>query len=504
MMPLRWLDAGSRGDLLALLGGALLPLAFAPFNLFFITPLSIALLFALWLRLTPRQAAWRGFLYGMGQFGAGVSWVYVAIHDFGRSSAPLALLLTLLFVATLALCVALAGFLATRLRGAHTEMQMRFLLLIAPAAWVLVEWLRSWFLTGFPWLQLGYSQIDSPLHGWAPLFGVLALSGLAALSGGVLALLALQGKKLLKVGTALLLAIWGGGALLDQINWTVPYGKPITVSLIQGDATQSNKWEASSIYERLERYAAMTTQRLGRSQLIVLPENAITVFYQDYKESYFDPLAAAAREHGSDIVTGVPVMVGDGSRYYTSMVSLGSHQGFYHKSHLVPFGEYVPLENLLRGLIAFFDLPMTGFIPGPQHQPPLEVAGVKAAISICYEDAFGAEVGGNLQDATLLINGSNNGWYGDSLAPHQHLQIARMRALETGRPMARATTTGISALIDHHGHILNRSPQFVLYTLDGELQPMSGTTPYALWRDWPVLFVLALVLLWGWRRGKGV
>ncbi len=290
--------------------------------------------------------------------------------------------------------------------------------------------------------------------------------------------------------------------LLDRIEWTTPHGAPITVSLIQGDLTQSNKWEASSVYERLSRYAAMTNQRLGRSQLIVLPENAITVFYQEHKESYFDPLSAAAREHGSDIVTGVPVMVGDGSRYYTSMVSLGSHEAFYHKTHLVPFGEYVPLENWLRGLIAFFDLPMTGFIPGPEQQPPLQVAGVKAAVTICYEDAFGAEVSRNLQDATLLINGSNNGWYGDSGAPHQHLQIARMRALETGRPLARATTTGISALIDHRGHILSRSPQFVLYTLDGQLQPMSGTTPYVRWRDWPVLLVLGVVFVVAWRRRR--
>ncbi len=219
MMPLRWLDAGVRGDLLALAGGAALPLAFAPFNLFFLAPLTIALLFALWLYVTPRQAAWRGFLFGMGQFGVGVSWVYVAIHDFGGTGAPLAVVLTLLFVATLALCVALAGFLAVRLRGARTAPPLRFLLLGAPAAWVLVEWLRSWFLTGFPWLALGYSQIDSPLHGWAPLFGVLALSSLAALSGGALALLVLERNRAWRLVVPLLLLIWGGACY-----WTVSSG----------------------------------------------------------------------------------------------------------------------------------------------------------------------------------------------------------------------------------------------------------------------------------------
>jgi len=498
----RWLGAGVRGDLLALISGALVPLAFAPFNLFLIAPLSISLLFLLWLHVSVRQAVWRGYLFGLGQFGTGVSWVYVAIHDYGFTGAPLAALLTLLFVSTLALCVAFAGFLARRMAGEAQQKPVLFLLGIAPSAWVAVEWLRTWFLTGFPWLQLGYGQIDSPLHGWAPLFGVLALTLFVAVSGGALALLALQRRQAVKIVAPLLLVIWAGGALVDRITWTQPYGKPITVSLIQGDESQVDKWENFSIQERLDRYAQMTRAQLGYSQLIVWPENAITVFYQDAKTTFFDPIAREAREHGTDIVGGTPVLAEDGIRYYTSMVSLGNEVTFYRKNHLVPFGEYMPLGSVLRGLIRFFDLPMSGFIPGPDHQPPLQVAGNKAAITICYEDAFGAAVAKNLQDATLLINGSNNGWYGDSLAPHQHLQIARMRALETGRPLARATTTGISALVDDKGHILSRSPQFVLYTLTGELQPMTGTTPYVRWRDWPVLIMLGVVFVVAWRRRR--
>ena len=496
----RWLNAGARGDLLALVGGALVPLAFAPFNLFVLAPLTLALLFALWLRVTVRQAAWRGFLFGLGQFGAGVSWVYVAIHEFGSTGAPLAALLTLMFVSILALYPMLAGILARRLAGDTANRPGYFLLVIAPAVWILVEWVRSWLFTGFPWLGMGYSQIDSPLHGWAPIFGVLALSSFVALSGGALALVVLQRRQALKTALPILLMIWGSGPLLDRITWTTPYGKPITVSLIQGDGTQENKWDESSIQERLDRYAQMTREQLGHSQLIVWPENAITVFYQDIKDSFFDPLSREARESGTDIVGGTPMLAEDGVRYYTGMVSLGRHEAFYRKVHLVPFGEYVPFESVLRGLIRFFDLPMSGFIPGPEHQPPLQAAGNKAAITICYEDAFGDAVANNLQDATILINGSNNGWYGDSLAPHQHLQISRMRALETGRPLARATTTGISALVDDKGHIISRSPQFVLYTLTGELQPMTGTTPYVRWRDWPVLIIIGMVLFMVWRR----
>ena len=481
-------EPGRRGGhLAALLAGALLPLGYAPLAFFPFVFLSLAVLFALVRTDDPRRGFLRGFLYGLGAFGVGVSWVYVAIHDFGLTAAPLAGLLTALFVAVLSLYTGLFGALAAW-GGRRLSPAQRYLIGL-PLAWIAVEWFRGWFLTGFPWLSIGYGVIDTPLAGYAPVFGVYGVGWLAAVSAGALALLWQgRGTGWMPV-TALVVGIWGVGGALMQIAWTEPEGEPLSVALVQGNQPQLTKWDPEGITRRLSVYADLTLSRLG-TDLVVWPENAVTLFYQDLQGDYFAPLAAQARAAGTDVILGVPLLDGDGERYYTTMLALGSGQ-FHRKSHLVPFGEYVPLEDWLRGLIRFFDLPMSGFSRGDPAQPPITVAGLPAAVSICYEDAFGTEVIRRLPEARLLINGSNNAWYGDSLAPHQHLQIARMRSLETGRPLLRATTNGISALVDHRGDILARSPQFETFVLEGAVQPMRGSTPYVIWGDYGVLCVLA-------------
>lgn len=482
--------------LLLMLAGATLSLAFAPVGFFPFAILALIPLFAAWLNALPRQAMADGFAFGLGQFGIGVSWVFVAIHQFGNSPAPVAVLLTLLFVAVLAAVPALVGFLAARFapqgRGGAV-----LPLLWLPALWTLGEWFRGWFLSGFPWLNLGYSQIDSPLGGYAPLLGVYGLSWLCALSTGSLLWLWLarrQSRRLLFLPVlSLVVLVWGGGALLDRVTWTSRLGEPVRTTLIQGNVPQSTKWDPEAIRIRLERYAGLTQQHFDDSDLIIWPENAVTVFYHDIKEAFFDGLAEDLRASGTDLILGVPLLDDDGERYYTTMMSLGSDHGFYRKRHLVPFGEFLPLEAFLRGMIRFFDLPMSSFSPGPDKQPLLEVAGHKVAATVCYEDAFGEEMIKFLPEASMLVNGSNNAWYGDSLAPHQHLQISRMRALETGRPMLRATTNGISALIDEKGAIQARSRQFQTDTITGLVQPMQGATPYVRWGNWPVVILLLLL-----------
>lgn len=477
----------------ALLAGALLPLAFAPFDWWPLALISPALLFGLWYGASPGRAARLGFLYGLGLFGVGVSWVFVAIHEFGNTGAVAAGLLTALFVAVLSLYPALVGYLGRRLAPALSPAGA--LLLLWPALWTLGEWLRGALFSGFPWLSLGYSQIDGPLAGAAPVTGVYGLSWMLAFSAGGLTYLWVGrrgwGRRLAPVGLALL--VWVAAGWAGQVAWTQPTGSPLTVSLVQGNQPQETKWDPQAMRRRLAIYADLTRERLGRSDLVVWPENAITMFFHQLERSYFRRLEAEAVEQGTDLLLGVPVLAEDGEHYFTGMVSLGSSRGFYFKRHLVPFGEYVPLESLLRGLIGFFDVPMSRFIPGPPEQAPLVAAGHKAAASICYEDAFGSEFAGALGDATLLVNGSNNAWYGDSLAPHQHLQIARMRALETGRPMLRATTNGISALIDPRGRLLATSPQFQTHVLNGTVQPMTGATPYVRWRDLPALFGMLIL-----------
>jgi apolipoprotein N-acyltransferase len=486
-------EPGWGGPFLALLSGALLPLAFAPVSLYLLGLFLPALLFLLWEKSSsPLVALRHGWLFGIGMFGSGVSWVYVAIHDYGFTSAPVAALFTFLFVLIMAAYPALVGYLVLRSRQSLNLPAPLFLAVWLPGLWVAGEWVRGWLLSGFPWLSLGYSQIDAPLSGWATVLGVYGVSLALAVSAGMLVLVVSQ-RRLVMLFPFLL--IWLGGWLLTQQQWTVAAGDPIRVTLVQGNLPQITKWDPAGIERRLTTYEALTLEVLDQSDMVVWPENAITVFYDDYRESYFDTLAERVRLSGSDLVLGVPLMAEDGAGYFTTLMNIGdSGRQFYKKSHLVPFGEYVPLEGLLRGLIRFFDLPMSGFSPGPADQPPLEVAGNKAAMTICYEDAFASEALRNLPQATLLINGSNNAWYGNSLAPHQHLQIARMRSLESGRPMVRATTNGISALIDPQGKLMAISPQFQTYVLQGTVQPMGGSTPYVRWGNWSVIGLIIILM----------
>ena len=490
---LRTALSAPRADLLALLAGALLPLAFAPLSLFPIAVLAPALLFLLWLDVTPRRALWRGLLFGIGQFGVGVSWVYVAIHDFGHSGVPLAVLLTALFAGVLALFPMLLGFLAARfLRGPDW---LRLALLF-PAAWTLVEWCRGWVLTGLPWLNLGYSQIDAPLRGLAPLAGVYGVTLGVALSAGLLALFMLAGRRTRIAVFTGLSVFWFAGVLLARIDWTEASGPPLRVSLVQGNIPQDSKWSPEQVQHTLDLYAGLTRQHWD-SRLILWPEAAVTVFHHEVANDYLPGLAREARAHGTDIVLGIPVREPGTRQYYNSLLALSDKPGFYHKRHLVPFGDYLPLEEFLRGLIRFFDLPMSGFSAGPDQQPLLQAAGQKIASAICYEDTFGEELIAALPEATLLVNATNNAWYGNSFAPHQHLEMSRLRALETGRYMLRVTTNGVSAIIDQHGKIRGRSPQFETYVLSGEAVPRSGATPYVRTGNLPVILLILGILIYG-------
>ncbi len=487
-----------RVDLLALLAGALLPLAFAPFGIFPLAIIIPALLFALWLHVSPRRAMWRGLLFGLGMFGTGVTWIYVSIYEFGGVSLPLSVFLMTLFVIVLAWFPALFGYFVTRFYPAPTPAALRVkLLLIFPAGWTFFEWVRSWFLTGFPWLNLGYSQIDTPLAGLAPVLGVYGVSWASAFSAGLLLAVVLD-----KGGVwhrlrhiIVLLALWITAGLLGMQQWSQPTGTPLKVSLIQGNIPQDIKWTPDVRDPTLELYLRMTREHWD-SNLIIWPETAMPVFYHE-AEAFLGALAEEAREHHADMLIGVPVMDMRTQRYYNSMTSLGSHQAFYHKHHLVPFTEYLPMKNALAGVVDFLQVPMSDFSKGGLDQQPLSVAGQKAGISICYEAVFGEEVIRQLPDATLLVNVSNDAWFGHSIGPLQHLQITRMRALETGRPLLRATNTGITAIIGPNGKQLAVAPQFKTYTLTATIQPMSGATPYVRVGNMPVVVMLVLALAMG-------
>jgi len=484
--------------LIALLAGMVLPFSFAPFSIFPLALISPAILFYLYLHLSMVRATLAGFAFGLGFFGVGVSWVYVAFHDFGNTPVLVSALMTAIFVAVLALLPALQSFLCVSLLKKIRITQTPALLLLFPALWTFTEWLRGWLFSGFPWLNLGYSQTDSSLSAYAPILGVYGLSLLLVISSGLLLSLLLNRKRLKSFSNifmlSVLLLIWAGGSLLDKINWTQVSAKPILVSLVQGNVPQITKWDPVMIQTRLDTYADLTRQHWN-SELIVWPENSMTTFYNDLVDSYFSPLLKVAKANNTELIVGAPVMDEDGVRYYSSLISLSDETVIYNKRHLVPFGEFMPLQDLLRGIVGFFELPMSGFSRGERQQAPLRAVGQLFAPSICYEDAFGEELIDFLPQASLLVNGSNNAWYGNSFAPHQHLQIARMRSLETGRDLLRATTNGISALVDYKGRIIKRSPQFETAVISGQVQPRQGATPYVRFGNISVLVILVAMLL---------
>ncbi len=474
-----------------LLAGALAPLGFAPLGLWPLTLVS-SMLFLLFMQTdSSREASLRGWFYGIGFFGTGVSWVYVSIHEHGSASPLLAGSLTGLFAIALGLLFALHGFLYQRLVPRHAWGQ----LLGFPALWVMAEWFRSWFLTGFPWLLIGYAPLDSWLAGWAPIGGVFSLSLLLSLCASLVALV------LLRQITPLLLlvipALWLTGYALQQIDWVRPAThSELSVALVQGNIPQVDKWDPSKRGQILSHYYQLTQPHLNNA-LIVWPETAIPDLY-DRAIPLLAPFIDQLRSRETALISGVPFRSGSKPvHYYNSLTALGDAQGIYHKQRLVPFGEYVPLEAQLRGLITFFDLPMSNFSLGPSEQKPLilSASGIRVAPFICYEIVYPDLVASNTRGQDLLLTVSNDSWFGDSWAPQQHLQMARMRALENGRYLLRSTNNGISAIVDERGQIKAQGDQFVSQVVSGTALIFQGSTPFALWGSAPTVALALLVLI---------
>ncbi len=472
--------------LLAFAAGTVTVTGFAPFGLGVVPVFSLALLFYLW-RHPARNGlnSWTGYAFGLGLMGFGVFWIRVSIAQFGGVPMALAVSVTLLFILFMASYYALAGWLSQRLRGGSDGV---WLVLVLPALWGLSEWLRGWLFTGFPWLALGYSQIGLPLAGYGPVFGVFGISVLLALSSGLLNLWPRLPAVLC------LLALWAGGLGLQQLDWTQPAGDPIRVSLLQGNIPQAQKWLSEMRVPSINRYLEMSAS-VPDSRILVWPETAVPAFDSEVETSLLQPLHEQLREQGRDLLLGIVVGNRDAD-YYNAMISLGSSgRGQYHKRHLVPFGEYLPFDRWTRPVLDFLRIPMSDFSPGGDGKPLVELGGYQAGVDICYEDAYGEEIIRALPQAAFLINASNDAWFGDSLAPHQHLEIARMRALETGRYMLRATNTGISAIIDERGRLRATSPQFEQAVLSDEILPMRGTTPFVWWGNHGFLVAAGLMLL---------
>ncbi|MGQ0545342.1 MAG: apolipoprotein N-acyltransferase [Betaproteobacteria bacterium] len=466
------------------MSGAATVLAFAPVGMYPLALATFAVLIHLWLQAPPARCFATGFWFGIGLFGGGVSWVYVSLSQFGGMPGPLAALATVLFCALLALFTGAAGWLQARVPAGPT---MRATLLI-PAAWTLAEWLRGWVLSGFPWLAAGYAAVGWPPQGYAPIVGVFGLSFLTVALAGLAWRIALLERK--AAFTLLAVALLAGGQAMRGVEWTAPAGEPVTVALLQGNIEQEMKFHPERYARILDTYARLAEETSAR--LIVLPETALPRFYDSVEAGYLARLEAAARRNQGDLLLGVPYRTSR-SGYYNSVVTLGtSPRQAYHKVHLVPFGEFVPPG--FAWTLRLIDIPLSDFSRGAAAQPPLAVAGQRIAANVCYEDAFGDEIARRAPEATLLVNVSNVAWFGDSLAPAQHLQIARLRAIETGRKHRTAANRGITAVIVRHGRVVDRLPQFVEGRLDGAARGYTGRTPYAEWRDWPVVIMCLLIL----------
>ena len=475
--------------LISLLSGVLTVAGFAPFGFWPLPILSLAVLFGLFTRTASVRAGFLiGLAWGLGFFLTGVSWVYVSLSVYGGMPMALAALATFLSCALLALFPALVGALQA---GVRTTPSLRLLLLI-PLGWGVAEWVRGWLFTGFPWLAIGYSQVPaSPLAGYAPLLGVYGVSFLLALTAALLAWgVTLRGKPAQRVWAGVaVLALGIGGQALRGIDWTTPDGAPTSVALLQGNIPQDMKWKPEKTLATLESYARMAAA--SPAKLIVLPETALPLFESDLPDFYRDGLVTLGQKNGGDILTGLPTGSVNGA-YYNSVLSLGSAPSQrYHKVHLVPFGEYVPLKAVWGWVIRVLHIPLSDFARGDRNQTPLAIGGQRVAANICYEDVFGEEIIRQLPAASVLVNVSNLAWFGDSFAPWQHAQMSQMRALETGRMMLRATNTGLTAIIDEKGRILASLPPFTAGSLSGEIQGYAGSTPYVRWGNAPVL------ALWG-------
>ena len=473
-------------EILALICGSLLPFSFAPFNGYWLQFPLIAFIFSVCVNQKPNIAFRRGFLFGLGWFVHGIYWLFYSLHFHGGMPAPVAVITIVLLSAYMALFPALSFYFANRFIKTS---RFNMLVIIYPVSWMLFDWFRGYFLTGFPWVQIGIAQIDSYLTGYAPLIGGLGIGLIVTMvSGLLLASLNPLNRKLALSGV---LVIYIAGFLLSLVNWTEAVDDPIKVSLIQGNIPQAEKWKRENYRPTLKMYRDLTEQHWD-SDLIVWPETAIPGF-KVREPNYLAGLARQARETNTDVLLGVFTRDKQSQRYYNSMISLDGQA--YLKRHLVPLGEYFPLRSLLGFFEQWVHIPMSDIDSGEDVQPLIEVAGQKIGLSICFEDAFDRSVLLDLPEATLLVNVSNDAWFEDSVQPWQHHQIARMRALETGRVLLRVTNTGVSSIIDRSGQVLDIAPQFERYVITAKVQAYKGATPYVLWGNYLLIGLGVIVLV---------
>lgn len=483
--------------LLALLAGAALPLAFAPYGCWPVAILSPALLYWALSQRRPLQAFWLGLAYGFGLWCVGAFWLYTSIHEYGNTPAPIALLMIAFVGVAMGLFNAVQAYLYRQL---SPETPLTF----APF-WVITEWCKTWVFTGFPWLFVGYGFTERGLDGYAPLAGVFAVSFVVVMLGAALVQV-LRGQRFWLLPMLLLVGV---GLGLDRVAWTqAKNSAPLSVSLVQGNIPQDLKWLTEYRQKTLQIYAELSASEWGRD-LVVWPEAAIPTFQLD-APNFIKNMDETAQKHASAWVTGIPWQaieeyqrgVDPYPPFYNSIMARGADShGLYKKQRLVPFGEYIPLQGALEWVLPNLkrNMDVASFSAGSNQQKPLNIKGNALGAAICYEVAYPNITRRNAIDSDFMVTLSNDAWFKSSDGPLQHLQMVQMRAKETGRWFIRSTNTGVTAFIDQRGHIVSRTKQFKTTVLRGNLPAMQGNTPYMLWGDWPILILSGALLLLGLR-----
>lgn len=487
----------------AMLGVALM-FAFAPFNIFPLAVLAPAGLCALIYHATPGKSFWHGFYFGLGLFGSGVYWIFISISRYGDVPDIVAFFITAGLISILALFPAAACYLTNRYFNHDTRTKIVYAF---PALWVLTEWVRSWFFSGFPWLLIGYSQTNSPLKGIAPIFSVYGVSLAVMMTSGLIVngVMALRKNNFRDVYINLFTAviIWTVGGLLALIPWTQPFGKPITVSLIQGNIPQSLKWDPENIELSFKRYREMTDPLWGKSDLIIWPEVAIPMSLTDAQD-FVNELSAKAVANQSQLIFGIPVQATTEDGYYNAVLAVGAHEAAYIKRQLVPFGEYVPMQKYVARIFDFMNVPMSNTIPGHPFQPPMNLGDIKIQTSVCYEVAYPELSRITDKSINLLLTVTNDAWFNRSTAQAQHLQMAAMRAIEMGRPELFVSNDGITAIINAKGKIEKTAPAHVTYVLQGSVQGYTGFTPWMRNGLDPLMVIILVMLFTSYRSQRRV
>jgi apolipoprotein N-acyltransferase len=474
--------------LLALATGAILTLAFAPFGWWPLAVLCPAAMLLLWRKRSPGRAAWLGLCFGVGYFGAGTWWLYISIHDMADAPAWLALLLVTLVVALMAWYYALLGWLVARILPHDGAWRY---LAGAPALWLLLEWLRSWLFTGFPWLSLGYAFTDTWLAGWATVLGVYGLSALALGAAGVLAALLDGTRRAAWIGAGSLALLAAAALWLRAQDWTAPTGALVSVAVVQGATPQNIKWQVGNRLSIRGSYERLNAQALG-ARLVVWPEAAVPEL-ADLMPQFLARIFREANVRGSDVVMGVLRLGGGDDRVYNSVLALSTPVAFYDKRHLVPYSEYFPVPDWVRGVLRRMNLPYSDISKGSEQQPPLRAGGLELAPTVCYEDAFGNAQRRLSASSDVLLNVTNDAWFGHSPARYQHFQMGRLRAIEAQRYLVRAANDGVSAVVGPRGEVLASAPEYEEAVMRGTVQARRGLTPYLRLGDWPLLAFAGLV-----------